>query len=93
MLKGKELFNIGKDYMATKSAIYNAYAEWDLAYCWEYCTGWIWENQRDNYDFLKGFFSDINKVKLGKRDSAAVAIQYKLNKKDVEELTAIDQLD
>lgn len=93
MLKGKELFNISKEYMIAKNAIYGAYAEWDLGYCWEYCSGWIWENQRDNYDFLKGFFSDINKVKLGKRDSAAVAIEYKMNKKDVEELAAMDQLD
>lgn len=93
MLKGKELFNIAKDYMAAKSAIYSAYGEWDLGYCWEYCTGWIWENQRDNYDFLKRFFSDINKVKLRKRDSAAIAVQYKMNKKDVEKLAAMDQLD
>ena len=93
MLKGKELFNIGKEYMTAKNVIYNAYAEWDLGYCWEYCTGWIWENQRDNYDFLKGFFSDVNKVKLGKRDSAAVAIEYKMHKKDVEELVDMDQLD
>ena len=41
MMNRKELVKIGKEYLVAKQAIYNAYANYDLSYCWEYCTSWI----------------------------------------------------
>lgn len=93
MMDRKELVKIGKEYLAAKQAIYNAYANYDLGYCWEYCTSWIWENYKEHYDYLKGFVEAIRRVKTKQRDAAAVAIEYGIYKKDVLELANMDVYD